>query len=207
MTSTVLTGFAVFASILAALGIYGVVSYTAARRTREMGIRAALGATGRRLQAMVFGGGMRLTIIGLAIGVVGTDVATRTMSSMLYGVGNDDPLTMAVVAAVLFSVGGVACFLPARRITAVNPIDALRDRWRRVGLDEHEANPQIASTRPDLPLSGSALAESEFAGRAFRQVVALRGSQPSELATRSAPWDRRYRCRSTRLRRTPSSRD
>ncbi len=128
VTSTVLTGFAVFASILAALGIYGVVSYTAARRTREMGIRAALGATGRRLQAMVFGGGMRLTIIGLAIGVVGTDVATRTMSSMLYGVGNDDPLTMAVVAAVLFSVGGVACFVPARRITAVNPIDALRDR-------------------------------------------------------------------------------
>ncbi len=126
VTSTVLTGFAVFAWIWLPWEFMG--SVTGRRRTREMGIRAALGATGRRLQAMVFGGGMRLTIIGLAIGVVGTDVATRTMSSMLYGVGNDDPLTMAVVAAVLFSVGGVACFVPARRITAVNPIDALRDR-------------------------------------------------------------------------------
>ncbi|MEO7275234.1 MAG: ABC transporter permease [Vicinamibacterales bacterium] len=128
VTSTVLTGFALLASMLAALGIYGVIAHTAARRTREMGIRAALGASVRNLRALVFRGGMRLTITGLAIGLVGTDLATRTISSMLYRVDNVDPLTIAVVAAVLFSVAAVACFLPARRITRADPMDALRYR-------------------------------------------------------------------------------
>ena len=69
---------------------------------------------------------MRLTLIGLSIGLVGTVAATRVMSSMLYGVGTDDPLTIAVVAAVLFGVAGLACFLPAWRITKADPMEALR---------------------------------------------------------------------------------
>ena len=126
VTSTILAVFASIALLLAALGIYGVVSYTAAQRTHEMGIRAALGASASRLRRLVFQGGMRLTLIGLAIGLVGMDIVTHAMSSMLYGVGNDDPLTIAIVAGVIFGVAGLACFVPAWRITKADPMDALR---------------------------------------------------------------------------------
>jgi putative ABC transport system permease protein len=105
-----------------------VIAYTAAQRTHEMGIRAALGASAWSLRRLIFQGGMRLTSIGLVIGLVGTDAATGVMSSMLYGVGNDDPLTLAVVAAVLFGVAGLACFLPAWRITKADPMEALRNQ-------------------------------------------------------------------------------
>jgi putative ABC transport system permease protein len=114
--------------LLAAVGIYGVVSYTTAQRTHELGIRAALGASAGNLRKLIFQGGMRLTLIGLLIGLAGTDAATRVMSSMLYGVGNDDPLTFAVVAAVLSGVSGLACFLPAWRIAKADPMEALRYR-------------------------------------------------------------------------------
>ena len=93
VTSTILAVFASIALLLAAGGIYGVVSYTAAQRTHEMGIRAALGASAGHLRRLIFQGGMQLTVIGLLIGLAGTDVTTRVVSSMLYGVGNDDPLT------------------------------------------------------------------------------------------------------------------
>jgi putative ABC transport system permease protein len=128
VTSTILVAFASIALVLAALGIYGVISYTAAQRTHEMGIRAALGASAGNLRALIFLAGMRLTLIGLVIGFVGTDAATRVMSSMLYGVRNDDPLTIAGVAAVLFGVAGLACFLPAWQVTKADPIEALRYR-------------------------------------------------------------------------------
>jgi putative ABC transport system permease protein len=128
VTSTILVAFASIALVLAALGIYGVISYTAAQRTHEMGIRAALGASAGNLRALIFLAGMRLTLIGLVIGFVGTDAATRVMSSMLYGVGNDDPLTITGVAAVLFGVAGLACFLPAWQVTKADPIEALRYR-------------------------------------------------------------------------------
>ena len=121
--------FTVFASIallLAALGIYGVMSYTATQRTREMGIRTALGATSGDLRALVFSDGMRLTMIGVTIGFAGTFAATRVMSSMLYGVGADDPLTIVVVAALLSAVAGLACYLPARRMAKVDPMEMLR---------------------------------------------------------------------------------
>ena len=75
---------------------------------------------------LIFQGGMRLTLIGLAIGLAGTFAATRVMSSMLYGVGTYDPLTIAVVAAVLSGVAGLACFLPAWRITKADPMEVLR---------------------------------------------------------------------------------
>ncbi len=128
VVSALLAAFASVAVLLAAVGIYGVMSYTAAQRTHEMGIRAALGATAGDLRTLIFRGGMRLTLIGLSIGLAGTFAATRVLSSMLYGVGAHDPLTIAVVAAVLSVVAGVACFLPAWRITKADPMEALRYR-------------------------------------------------------------------------------
>ena len=121
-----LAAFASIALLLAAVGIYGVISYTAAQRTHEMGIRAALGAGAGSLRMLVLWGGMRLTLIGLAIGLAATFATTRVMSSILYRISPHDPLTIAVVAGVLSSVAGLACFLPAWRITKVDPIEALR---------------------------------------------------------------------------------
>jgi putative ABC transport system permease protein len=126
VASKLLTTFASMALALAAVGIYGVIAYTGAQRTHEMGIRAALGATAGDLRKLIFQGGMRLTLIGLLIGVVGMFPTTDVMSSMLYGVGTYDPLTIAVVAAVLAGVAALACFLPARRITRADPLEALR---------------------------------------------------------------------------------
>jgi ABC-type antimicrobial peptide transport system permease subunit len=114
------------ALLLAAVGIYGVISYTAAQRTHEMGIRAALGASTGSLRKLIVLAGMRLTLTGLLIGLSGTIPATDVLSSMLYGVGTHDPLTIAVVAAVLSGVAGLACFLPAWRITKADPMEALR---------------------------------------------------------------------------------
>jgi putative ABC transport system permease protein len=124
--STLLTAFAFIALLLAAVGIYGVISYTAAQRTHEMGIRAALGARAGNLRTLIFLGGMRLALIGLSIGLAGTFATTDVISSMLYGVGTYDPLIIAVVAAMLLGVAGLACFLPAWRITNVDPMEALR---------------------------------------------------------------------------------
>ena len=126
VTGTLLAGFAGIALFLAALGIYGVMAHTAAQRTHEMGIRAALGATAGSLQMLIFLGGMRLALIGLIIGLAVMLPATDVLSSMLYGVGTYDPLTIAVVAAVISGVAGLACFVPARRITKADPMDALR---------------------------------------------------------------------------------
>ena len=126
VASTLLAGFASIALLLAAVGIYGVISYTASQRRQEMGIRAALGASAGNLRKLIFQGGMWLTLIGLSIGLIGTFAATRVMSSMLYGVGSHDPLTIAVVAAVISGVAGLASFLPAWRITKSDPMEALR---------------------------------------------------------------------------------
>jgi len=126
VTSTILAAFASIALLLAALGIYGVVSHMAAQRTHEMGIRAALGAGAGNLRWLIIQRGMLLTLIGLLIGLAGTGVVTRVMSSMLYGVGSNDPQTIAAVAAALLGVAGLACFLPAWWITKVDPMEALR---------------------------------------------------------------------------------
>jgi ABC-type antimicrobial peptide transport system permease subunit len=108
------------------VGLYGVISYTASQRRQEMGVRAALGASAGDLRRLIFQGGMRLTVIGLSIGLIGTFAATRVMSSMLYGVGAHDPLTVGVAAAVLLGVAGLASFAPAWRITKADPMEALR---------------------------------------------------------------------------------
>ena len=128
VTGTLLAGFAGLALLLAALGIYGVMSHTAAQRTHEMGIRAALGATAGSLRTLIVLAGMRLALAGLAIGLVALLPATDVLSSMLYGVSRYDALTIAVVAALLSGVAGLACFLPARRMTTVDPMNALRGR-------------------------------------------------------------------------------
>jgi len=126
VTSTILAVFASIALMLAVGGIYGVTSYATAQRTHELGLRAALGASAASLRRLIFLGGIRPTVIGLLIGLLGLDAATRVMSSMLYGVANDDPATIAVVATVLFGVAGLACLLPAWRITKTDPMEALR---------------------------------------------------------------------------------
>jgi putative ABC transport system permease protein len=118
--------FATIALLLAAVGIYGVISYSVAQRTHEMGIRAALGASAATLRSLVFRGGMRLTLIGLAVGLAGSLAVTRVMTSILSGVSPRDPLTLAAVAALLAIVAAVACFIPARRVTRVAPNRALR---------------------------------------------------------------------------------
>ena len=91
-----------------------------------MGIRAALGASAGNLRTLILREGMRLTVIGLAMGLVATIPATDVVSSMLYGVGTYDPLTISAVGAVLFGVAGLACLLPAWRITKADPLEALR---------------------------------------------------------------------------------
>ena len=128
VTSTILAVFASIALLLAAVGIYGVVAYMAAQRTHEMGIRAALGASAGRLRWLLFQAGMQLALIGLSIGIAGTFATTSVISSMLYGVGADDPLTITAVAAVLAGVAGLACFLPAWRTTQADPMEALRSQ-------------------------------------------------------------------------------
>jgi len=128
VVSTILAAFASIALLLSALGIYGVVSYTAAQRTQEMGVRAALGASAGHVRFVILWSGVRLTVAGLVIGFFGTLMTTRVLSTLLYGVGIDDTATIAVVATVLGGVAGLACFIPAWRISKVGPMDALR--WR-----------------------------------------------------------------------------
>jgi putative ABC transport system permease protein len=126
LVAVLLGTFATVALVLAGLGIYGVISYNVAQRTREMGIRAALGATERSLLRLILDRGVRLTLIGLAIGVVGAIGLTRLMASLLFGVSARDPMTMVSMAATLAAVAVTASYVPARRATRVDPVVALR---------------------------------------------------------------------------------
>jgi putative ABC transport system permease protein len=118
--------FSALALVLAAIGIYGVISYTVAQRTRDIGIRMALGASQSQVLRDVLGLGVRLTGMGLALGLTGALVATRALSSLLYGVGSADAVTFTAVSLVLMIVALFASYLPARRAMRVDPIVALR---------------------------------------------------------------------------------
>jgi len=118
--------FALVALILAAVGLYGVTSYAVAQRTRELGIRLALGAQPGDVLRAVLGQGARLAAAGLAIGMVVSLALTRVMATLLFGVGARDPMTFVGVGALLALVSGVACYIPARRAMRVDPVVALR---------------------------------------------------------------------------------
>jgi ABC-type antimicrobial peptide transport system permease subunit len=121
-----LTAFAALALSLAAVGIYGVVHYAVAERTREIGVRLALGATRRDVLGLVIGQGLRMPAIGIGVGLAASIGLTRIISHLLFDVGATDPSTFAAVGLVLASVAAVACYFPARRATRVDPVRALR---------------------------------------------------------------------------------
>jgi putative ABC transport system permease protein len=118
--------FAAVALLLAVIGIYGVMSFSVAQRTRELGIRIALGATRREIAGIVVRDAAVLALMGAAIGIPLALALTRLLASLLYGVTARDPLTYASVAALLCAVAMAAAWLPARRATRVDPTEALR---------------------------------------------------------------------------------
>lgn len=121
-----LTIFAIVALVLAVVGIYGVMSYTVAQRTHEIGIRVAIGAQAGDVFRMVIGHGMTLALIGIVFGLIAAFGMTRLMTSMLFGVEATDPATFIGIAFLLGVVAFVACYIPGRRATKVDPLVALR---------------------------------------------------------------------------------
>jgi predicted permease len=118
--------FGMTALLLAAAGVFGVMAYSVSRRTREFGVRVALGATSRDVLRMVVGQGMRTILIGVAVGIVGSLALTRAVSSLLFGVTATDPVTFGAVTLLLMAVALLACYIPAKRATKVDPVVALR---------------------------------------------------------------------------------
>ena len=125
-TMRLLASFAVLAVILATIGVYGVMSYAVASRTQEMGIRMALGARATQVVSMVLRQGMRTIALALVIGLVISIGATRVLETQLFGVERLDPVTFTVVPLALAIVALLACYLPARRASRVDPVTALR---------------------------------------------------------------------------------
>jgi putative ABC transport system permease protein len=125
-TLLLLSSFAGVALLLAAVGLYGVISYSVTQRTQEMGVRMALGAAPRDLLRLIVGGGTRLAAVGIGFGILAALILTRFMSSMLFGVRPADPLTFIAVSLLLLFVVLFASYIPARRAATVDPMVALR---------------------------------------------------------------------------------
>jgi predicted permease len=128
MASTFAGIFAIIALVLAATGIYGVISYRTQLRTHEIGIRVALGASRADVMRLVLMQGIQLTILGLALGLALTFGLTRFIASMLYGVSPTDPMTAMAVGGLLAIISVLACYLPAHRAMRVNPVSAIREQ-------------------------------------------------------------------------------
>jgi putative ABC transport system permease protein len=114
------------ALLLGVVGLYGAIAYSVSQRRREIGVRMALGAGRSAILKMVIGQGIKLALIGVAIGLAGALGLTRFLSGLLYGVKPGDPLTLAAVSALLIAVAFLACYIPARQATKVDPMAALR---------------------------------------------------------------------------------
>jgi putative ABC transport system permease protein len=125
-TMRVLTAFAALGVLLAAIGLFGVISYSVGQRTREIGVRMTLGATRRSIARLVVGDGIRLALLGIALGLAGAAAATRLIQSLLYGVPRLDPFAFGAGALLLLLVAIVACVVPMLRATAVDPAIAVR---------------------------------------------------------------------------------
>jgi ABC-type antimicrobial peptide transport system permease subunit len=121
-----LAAFAMIAVLLGAVGVYGVVAFAVARRTRELGVRTAMGASPAQIRAMVLGDGARLAAVGIAFGLVGALASGRLLRGFLFGVRETEPLVLATVCALLLLVVLLASALPARRAARVDPLEALR---------------------------------------------------------------------------------
>jgi putative ABC transport system permease protein len=122
----VLSAFGLSALLLAAVGVYGVLSYAMTRRRREMAVRMAMGATPRAVRRLALGSGMRLGVAGVVTGLVLALVGSRVLRSLLFEVSATDPLTIAAVGGVLLGAALIASWLPARRATTVSPAEVLR---------------------------------------------------------------------------------
>jgi len=119
--------FALTALLLAGIGVYGTISYIVSGRTRDIGIRIALGAQRKTILRMVLGQGLALALAGAAVGLVGASIVSHLMAGLLYGVSPSDPLTFMSLTVALVLVALAACYIPARRAMRVDPIVALRE--------------------------------------------------------------------------------
>lgn len=125
-TASIVAFFSVMALVLAAIGIYGVLSFSVAQRSREIGIRLALGAQIPQIRALVLGQSMKLVAAGIAIGIPASLALARFSSTLLFGITPADPVTMGAVVAIVLAVGWIAAYLPARHATRIDPVRALR---------------------------------------------------------------------------------